>query len=361
MRGMAIMMIVMLAAYVAANYYIYVRLSGVMPQMPTMARVAVATLYWFMSVALILSFLARDILPDTPQRILFAVGSVWLVFVLYMTLATLLADAIHYLYPALRGGVWYALALTIVILIGGYINYRHPRIERITIHSPKYDAAKPLRIALISDIHLGYGTDRADLARYVDMLNAERPDVVLIAGDLIDNTTRPVAKENMLAEFERIEAPYGIFMAAGNHEYISNIDSCRRLLAASRIILLRDSIARLDCGVQIIGRDDRTNRHRKPLEELVAEADASLPIIVLDHQPYDIAQSDRLGVDIHLSGHTHHGQVWPLSWLTDAMYDQSHGYRKWTTTHAYVSSGLSLWGPPIRIGTHSDMAIIEVK
>lgn len=82
MRGMAIMMIVMLAAYVAANYYIYVRLSGAMPQMPTMARVAVATLYWFMSVALILSFLARDILPDTPQRILFAVGSVWLVFIL---------------------------------------------------------------------------------------------------------------------------------------------------------------------------------------------------------------------------------------------------------------------------------------
>jgi predicted MPP superfamily phosphohydrolase len=90
-------------------------------------------------------------------------------------------------------------------------------------------------------------------------------------------------------------------------------------------------------------------------------AEASRPIVVLDHQPYDIVASDRLGVDIHLSGHTHRGQVWPLSWLTDAIYDQSHGYRKWENTHAYVSSGLSLWGPPFRIGTHSDMAVIDIE
>ncbi len=361
MRSMIIIMIVMLAAYIAANYYIYVRLCGSLPQISTAARIIFGTLYWFMSVALILTFITRDMLPDMLHRTLFLAGSVWLVFILYMTFATLIADIAQLLYPALRGGVWYALALTTLLLVGGYINYRHPHIEHIVIESPKYTSAEPLRIALISDIHLGYGTDRDDLRRYVNMINAEAPDVVLIAGDLVDNSTRPLIEEDMLAEMERIEAPQGIFMAAGNHEYISDIASCQRVIADSPITLLRDSVAHLDCGIQIIGRDDRTNPHRKSLDLLVAEVDATQPIIVLDHQPYDISESDRLGVDIHLSGHTHRGQVWPLNWLTDIMYDQSHGYRKWTTTHAYVSSGLSLWGPPIRIGTHSDMAIIEVK
>ena len=84
-------------------------------------------------------------------------------------------------------------------------------------------------------------------------------------------------------------------------------------------------------------------------------------MIVLDHQPYDLARTDSLGVDIQISGHTHRGQIWPINWLTDRIFEQSHGYLKWTYSHIYVSSGLSLWGPPFRIGTHSEMAVIEVK
>ena len=84
-------------------------------------------------------------------------------------------------------------------------------------------------------------------------------------------------------------------------------------------------------------------------------------MVVLDHQPYDLAQTDALKVDLQISGHTHRGQVWPLSWLTDKMYEQSHGYRKWSYSHIWVSSGLSLWGPPFRIGTKSDLAVIDLK
>jgi predicted MPP superfamily phosphohydrolase len=110
-----------------------------------------------------------------------------------------------------------------------------------------------------------------------------------------------------------------------------------------------------------VGRDDRHNHRRESLGELLDRVDSAKPIIILDHQPYNLAEVDAAGVDIQLSGHTHRGQVWPLSLLTDYIYEQSHGYRKWQNTHIYVSSGLSLWGPPFRIGTNSELAIITVK
>ena len=113
--------------------------------------------------------------------------------------------------------------------------------------------------------------------------------------------------------------------------------------------------------MQIIGRDDRSNRSRHSLPTLLKQADRSKPIILLDHQPYNLTKTDSLGIDLQFSGHTHHGQIWPISWVTDRIYEQSHGYRKWSQSHIYVSSGLSLWGPPFRIGTNSDMAVFHLN
>ena len=158
-----------------------------------------------------------------------------------------------------------------------------------------------------------------------------------------------------------MKAPMGIYMVPGNHEYISGIEACESFVSGTRITLLRDSMAVLPGGLQLVGRDDRSNRNRLPLDTLLAGADMTRPVFVLDHQPYDLAQSDSLGVDIQVSGHTHRGQIWPLNWLTDALYEQSHGSRKWPHSHIFVSSGLSLWGPPFRIGTRSDMAVLHIS
>lgn len=93
----------------------------------------------------------------------------------------------------------------------------------------------------------------------------------------------------------------------------------------------------------------------------MAEIDKSNPILLLDHQPYKLTESEAAGVDLQFSGHTHRGQVWPMNWVTDHIYEQSHGYRQWGNSHIYVSSGLSLWGPPFRIGTESDMAVFHLS
>ena len=113
-------------------------------------------------------------------------------------------------------------------------------------------------------------------------------------------------------------------------------------------------------GIQLIGRDDRSNARRLPLQKLMARIDKSKPVILLDHQPYQLAESQAAGIDLQFSGHTHHGQVWPMNWVTDHLYEQSHGYRQWENSHIYVSSGLSLWGPPFRIGTESEMVVLQL-
>ena len=354
-------MIATLLLYLGANTYLFIRFMQALSVAPVATRVAFAILFWVAAVALFVALAMRSVEGcEWLHRTLFVVGSVWLVFILYMTLATLVADILYVVFPAFRGGLWYALGATVLLLTYGYINYRTPRTEIVTIQSEKL-LSESLRIVAISDVHLGYGTTKRMLENYVERINSLRPDVVVIVGDLIDNSIAPVRQSTMNEAISRIKTRQGVYMSLGNHEYISGVDECLDYLASTPIVVLRDSVAALGSNVAIIGRDDRMNRRRKSIEELAAQAPDTHFTILLDHQPYDIAASEHLGIDLHLSGHTHRGQVWPMSWLTDALYDQSHGYRMWGNTHAYVMQGLSLWGPPFRIGTSSEIVVIDLK
>lgn len=352
--------VLLLVVYLGANAYLFLRILALISSLPLVVRIVVGVLFWSAAIMLFVSMALRNAsLPEVVSRAMFNVGSVWLVFLLYATLLTLLFDVVHKLVPAFSYGTPIALIITLLVMIIGYVNYRNPRVETIEIISNKIE--DDVRIAVVSDIHLGYGTNKNKLERYVELINSQNPDIVVIVGDLIDNSLHPVREQHMNETLSNIKVEKGVYMVLGNHEYISGVEESIDYLRTTPITLLRDSVATPVKGLTIIGRDDRTNRRRMALQELVNKVDSTLFRVVLDHQPYDIAQSDSLGVDLHLSGHTHRGQVWPLSLLVDAMYDQSHGYRKWSTTHAYVSSGLSLWGPPFRIGTHSDMALITIK
>lgn len=350
-----------MALYLAGNGYVFLRLWQVMSPLPMALRVGVAVAFWLIAVLFFVAMALRNSEHcPTITKVMMWLGTTWMVFILYMVLATAFFDIVNLFIPQLSYGVLYALGITTTLLVYGNINYRNPRIEHIDISLDKGIEGGSMRMVMVSDVHLGYGTDRGNLEGYVAMINRAKPDVVVIVGDLVDNSIVPVRRERMGEVLDDIEAPMGVYVVPGNHEYISDIAACEAFLRDTRLTLLRDSVVMLPSGVQIVGRDDRSNRRRASLEELVGRVDLSRPVVVLDHQPYDIATSNALGVDIHLSGHTHRGQIWPLSLLTDAMYDQSHGYRHWSHTHAYVSSGLSLWGPPFRIGTHSDLAIVDI-
>ena len=185
--------------------------------------------------------------------------------------------------------------------------------------------------------------------------------MIFICGDLIDNSIVPVKNQQMDAELALLNARYGVYMVPGNHEYISGITECKQFLVRTPVHVLQDTVVTLPNGIQIVGRDDRSVRSRKDLAQLTLNVNAEQPVIVLDHQPVELSENVEAKVDLLLCGHTHNGQVWPIKWLTGRMFEISYGYEKRNQTHIYVTSGLSLWGPPFRIGTQSEMVVINLS
>lgn len=357
---MRIFFLLILLAYIGGNAYIFIRTLQMLSGLSLAMKILLSIVYWLLAFSLVIAMTTRHIdMPVFLSKSMLHIGSVWLAFTLYMVFTLLIVDVVKLFVPAFNHGFYYALGATCCLLLYGYYNYRHPQINKIDISLDKPIEGNGINIVAVSDVHLGYGTGRAMLKGYVDMINAQNPDLILIGGDLIDNSLAPLYNENMAEELARLNAPLGIYMVPGNHEYISGIDESVRFLKGTPIQLLRDTVVTLPNGIQIVGRDDRSNRSRLSLPTLLKQTDSNKPIILLDHQPYNLAKTDSLGIDLQFSGHTHHGQLWPMSLVTDKIYEQSHGYRKWSRSHIYVSSGLSLWGPPFRIGTDSDMAVFR--
>ncbi|MBW9202949.1 metallophosphoesterase [Bacteroidales bacterium SW292] len=355
--------LIALILYLAANGWVYYHGHIALQGFPLSVRIGFGIVFWAVALSFILlMYLRGRHLTPLAGHWFYQLSTGWLVALLYLTLLLaighlprLIGVHIPHLFAA-------CTVLTALLLIYGHWHYRHPDIRTLHVDIGKVaEGRKSLRAVAISDVHLGYGNNRRILEKYVKMINEARPDVVLIAGDLIDMSVTPLWRERMQDVLRQINAPQGIYMVPGNHEFVSGIRESEAFIARTPICLLRDSIATLPGGIQIVGRDDRSNRRRMSPAQLLAQANPDSPILVLDHQPYDeeLEQTAAAGADFELCGHTHNGQVWPLSLVTDAIYRQPYGYGRWGQMQAYVSSGLGLWGPPFRIGTRSEMVIID--
>lgn len=307
---------------------------------------------------------AVDSMPMPLARACYEVGTSAIFILLYLVLMFLLLDLgrLTGIVPRtwLHRNGYAAAAVTLLtagIFVYGYLNYMNKRRSTVELTTAK-PLPEDLRMVMMSDLHLGYHNGRKELARWVDMVNAERPDLVLIAGDIVDMSLRPLHDEGMAEELRRIEAPaYACF---GNHEYHGGAAGAAAFFREAGITLLCDSAAEAG-GIVVIGRDDRSNPHRKSLGALMRGVDKSKYIVMLDHQPYHLEQAERTGVDLQLSGHTHRGQVWPVSWITDAIYEDSYGPWRRGRTHYYVSSGMGIWGGKFRIGTCSEYVVITLR
>lgn len=358
---MPILFFLLIGLYLIGNFYIYFRGGQALTTYPTGVKVLLSLLFWSGALSFLFSFLFRKAnLSIKFLSFTHEVGSSWLVFTLYMVLFLISFDLIRLFYKPFTYGFHLAFAFTLCLLSYGYYNYKHPKTQAYNLEIHKSAKVPSLKVVAVSDIHLGLGTGKADLRKYVDQINEQKPDLILIGGDLIDNAVRPLIAEHMEEELNRLHAPLGVFMVPGNHEYIADMEESMDFLKSTSIHLLRDSVVTLPNGVQLIGRDDRHNPHRKPLSLLTAQTDASKPILLLDHQPYELEKTVKAGVDLQFSGHTHRGQIWPINLLTDRLFDISYGYEKRENTHLYVSSGLSLWGPPFRIGTDSELVVFNL-
>ncbi len=346
--------------YFACNIFTFCKLWKAL-HVPLVWKIIAGALFCCIASAFIVAMFLRDSkVPYSIASTLYTAGSLWMIFVILCAVFCVVFDLLHLFFPALKGGLWYSAGIAAAVVACGYINYVTPQVVELGIKVDKPLKVK-VRIVAVSDMHLGLGTGKKMLGRFVETINAQSPDLILILGDLVDNSTTPLFETRMYEELSMLHAPMGIYMIAGNHEYISDINSFCKFIEKTNIEFIRDSVVSLPCGVELIMRDDMWSKNRMELKDIYSLADTKKPTILLEHEPYKIKEKDAMGVDIILSGHTHNGQVWPGNLVVAQLYEQAQGYRKWDHSHVWVSSGLSLWGPPVRIGTKGDIAVITLE
>lgn len=300
-----------------------------------------------------------DSLPLTVAQAFYEISTSSIFILMYLVIVFLVLDLGRLVRLVPRSWLyqngWTAVAIFVLIFgifLYGNLHYKNKVRVALDLQTDK-PLPRDYKMVMMSDLHLGYHNPRKELARWVDLVNAEQPDFILIAGDIIDGSMRPLLEERMVEEFHRLKAP--VYACLGNHEYYSGCPEAQQFYRDADIHLLIDSTAVVDSAIVVIGRDDRTNRHRKLLS--MFNIQSSTFNLVLDHQPYNLDRTEKAGIDFQLSGHTHRGQVWPISWITDHVYECSWGSHQRGHTQFYVTSGLGLWGGKFRIGTQSEYVV----
>ena len=257
------------------------------------------------------------------------------------------------------------IVLTLLIVIIGMFNVKNLKVTNYSIKTDKI--SEDLNVVLFSDTHLGHQIGYDTIAKIVKKVNAENPDIVFIPGDIFNTDMKNIKDlEKVTDELSKIKAKYGVFATLGNHDGYKGNDDIRIFLAKSDIILLQDEVYITD-NLVIIGRLDArpierklTDYNRKSIEELIADIDTEKFTILLDHQPSDTDNAIKNNIDLTLSGHTHNGQIFPGSLITNSIFKVGYGHQKFDNTNVVVTSGAGFWGPPIRVGTKSEIVSIKI-
>ncbi|MDR2425125.1 MAG: metallophosphoesterase [Prevotellaceae bacterium] len=359
------------AVYLAANIYIFMRGLHALPS--GFARLIFALVFALCFVAFFGGMIFEDKMPATLASVLQHIGGTWLISLIYLFAAVLFIDIIriadHFLHflpdffstQQAKICVFGAVAAAVTaVLVVGVVNFNHPLVQHFSIDTKK-STDNIQRIVVASDLHLGYTIGNSKLNDFVELINKQNPDLVLLCGDVFDRSLRPVESLNMTANMRKIKAKYGVYAILGNHEHYGDPVRVASILADAGIILLRDSVVSPVPNIYLVGRDDFSNKYRRTLAELMTGLDSNKFIVLLDHQPHNLDEACAAGVDIQFSGHTHDGQVFPINLITRLIYEKSYGYYRKGDTHYYITSGLGLWGAHLRIGTNSELVVLTVE
>ncbi len=338
--------------------------------------------YWLFIALLAFSyFLGRLVqrnLPSFFSHAFITLGSYWLGFMYYSILILLAAEVALFMdrmlniFPAVLGQHPVQVGFSGLAFIGGVLAYgaikagRLPLISYEAVIPKKTASLKELRLVVASDLHLGSIINSHRLAKIIDIINAQQPDLVLLPGDIIEEALF-FKKENMASVFKKLQSKYGVYAVLGNHEYSGgHLDLSLSLLEAAGITVLRDSYTLVDDMFYIVGRDDHmkeffSEEPRQQLSKVMYKLDKSLPIILMDHQPRCLVEAQASGADIQISGHTHQGQFFPNNLITRRIFEVDHGHLEKEDFHVIVTSGAGTWGPPLRIGTSSEIVKLKLQ
>ncbi|MDR1680645.1 MAG: metallophosphoesterase [Prevotellaceae bacterium] len=376
MKNMWIFIFIVLVIYASVNTYIIVRGWQLLELLGRYRYIYLAVAL-FGATAFFAGLVVKR-MADTPWTdALWNVGAWWLVVFLYALVAALSFDLVRLVglsfgkklatlvvhWPQVKVGLFAAFTAGLAIIAGiGYYNGTRAKVRTLDIAVQKSVAGSgELNIVAVSDMHLGAIYARRHLQRWVTQINALQPDIVFLVGDTFDDNPAPVFRKKMGELFAQLRAPLGVYAVTGNHEMMGEPAASMHYLAQYGVQPLLDTAVLVGNRLYVVGRMDRSARERKSIAALMAPLNTTLPVIVLDHQPYEWDAIAAAGADISLSGHTHHGQLWPFNFVTQGMYEKDWGYLQKGRTHFYTSCGVGAWAAPVRTGSRSEIVRLRVS
>nr|WP_243186841.1 metallophosphoesterase [Clostridium muellerianum] len=261
---------------------------------------------------------------------------------------------------------WIVFFIVSASLIYGRVNAEDIKLNSYEVEIQKKSEISELKIALISDIHLNAINNYDHFNKVVDKINSINPDILCFSGDIFDGDYYAAeSPEKIQKLLMSIQVKYGIYACIGNHDAGKTYNQMIEFLEKSSVNVLYDNYINIDNKFVIAGRRDSSpigdqGEVRSQIPSLGVQY-KDLPIIVLDHQPSNIRECNS-DIDLVLCGHTHRGQIFPINYITKAIFDVDYGYYKkdQNSPHVIVSSGVGTWGPPFRIGTDNEVVSINI-
>lgn len=296
-------------------------------------------------------------------------SSIWMGIVIYSVLVTLASDLLRlFLFRTVFDGPVVTVAITVIvaaITIYGLIEARSVGVTNLHIHTPNLPRElEGIRIAQISDVHMGRIVRGARLEQIVTRVNNLQPDLVVITGDLVD--AEALHMEDMVHPLRRLKGKHGVYAVGGNHEFFAGIERTQTFLEQAGVTLLRNRWVAINGGLQLIGHDDPvatrfTGQKPTPMAEIMRGIDRSKPTILLLHTPVTtLEQLKTFGIHLQLSGHTHKGQLWPFHYIVKMIYRTPYGLFTNGDASIYVSRGTGTWGPPMRVAAPPEITLVTL-
>lgn len=300
-------------------------------------------------------------------NIAYSSAAITMGFMLFLLLSVIIADVaglILKVNPKTLG----LTALSIAIIVSGFgiWNATNKQIRRVDI--PLEGLSSEIKAALLTDIHIGHFWGVNTLQKVVDKTNAEKPDVVFITGDLFDGKIR-LNKAN-LAPLQKLNAP--VYFVEGNHDGYSGAREIKQHLKEVGVHVLENEVTHFS-ELQLIGLNhmiadnEAVNMHANGAHSTIKSTLDSLnifpnkPTVLLHHSPDGIKYANKHGIDLFLAGHTHAGQIFPITYIAQMLFEYNKGLHNYKGTKMYVSQGVGTFGPPMRIGTISEISILNLK
>jgi len=369
-----------IGVYALGNYYIGTRIYKGLTSNFNINSALYWSVFWLIAIAYILTMILGNYVSGKVFDIFNLIGVYWLVILFYLIILLPVIDLIAFInkrytfIPTVIGrynvvslvSLLVTIAMVFIVIYGTW-NGRHSYVKYYDINiNKKINGLNELNVVMVSDIHLGNLIDGKRAKTMVQEINILNPDIVLFAGDIVDTEVKPFLKGSMAEEFKNIKSTYGVYAALGNHDIMRGDDDIiAEELSKYGVTVLRDDVKAIKDKFYVVGRDDisinRTNKKRKSLENILVDVDKSKPILLIDHTPSSLEDGVKNYIDLQVSGHTHKGQFFPNNLITNRIFEVDYGYLIKNDMNVVVSSGYGTWGPPIRLGSRSEIVNIRMK